>query len=108
MREAMARTKKSLKDDVFQWAGQALKLGLQPMLELFTRTVEERIEKWERRILALKTAFFCLRAGFLFLVLGLFFLLVDYGGLPRGLVFSAGGFLILLVSWVYLRVGNKK
>ncbi|MGH7738860.1 MAG: hypothetical protein ACREL1_01820 [bacterium] len=104
----MARTKKSVKDDVLQWAGQTFKLGLQPMLELFTRNVEDRIEKWERRLLALVLAFFCLGTGFLFLVLGLFFLLVDYGGLPRGLVFSAGGFLILLVSWVYLRDGHKK
>ncbi len=32
-----------------------------------------------------------------FLILGLFFIAIDYGGIPRGIVFACGGLLGLLI-----------
>lgn len=32
-----------------------------------------------------------------FLILGLFFIAIDYGGIPRGIVFACGGILGLLI-----------
>ncbi len=90
------------------WVDKAWKLGLQPVLETFLRQMEDRVERWERRVLTLAVAYLGIFAGLFFLVLGIFFLLVDYCGLPRGVVFAAGGFLIVLISFVYLQGGKRR
>jgi small neutral amino acid transporter SnatA (MarC family) len=90
------------------WVDKAWKLGLQPLLETFLRQMEDRVEAWERRALALAAAYLGIFAGSFFFVLGVFFLLVDYCGLPRGVVFTAGGFLIVLISFVYLQGGKRR
>jgi len=83
-------------------------LGLQPLLETFVRNLEERVELWERRVLALAAAYFGMMAGFFFLVLGVFFILMDYAGLPRGAVFTVGGLFILIISFILTKVGKKR
>jgi hypothetical protein len=35
-----------------------------------------------------------------FLILGLFFVAIDYGGVPRGIVFIGGGLLGMVVLWL--------
>jgi hypothetical protein len=102
-----ASTSKKSESFISGWVDKAWKLGLQPVVETFLRQMEDRVEQWERRILALAVAYLGIFAGLFFLVLGIFFLLVDYCGVPRGVVFTAGGFLIVLISFVYLQ-GNKR
>ena len=90
------------------WVDKAWKLGLQPVMDNFLRQMEDRVEQWERRILALAAAYLGIFAGLVFLVLGVFFIFMDYLGIPRGVVFTAGGFLIALISFVYLQGGKKR
>ncbi|HVM33350.1 MAG TPA: hypothetical protein VMU88_09475 [bacterium] len=90
------------------WLGEILKLGLKPLAEALVQKLEERWEAWERRMLGLLVAYLSLFAGLFFLSLGVFFLLVDYAGIPRGVVFAGGGCVILLVSFVYLKASGPK
>lgn len=102
----MASSKK--KEGLLDWLGEILRVGLKPLAKMVVEKLEERVEAWERRALGLMVAYLSLFAGFFFLALGVFFLLVDELGLPRGWVFTGGGSVILLVSLVYVKASSHK
>jgi len=64
-----------------------------------------------RRVLVLFTLYLWVSVGAVLMLVGLFDLLIDQAGLPRGVVYSLGGLLVCLVSVIGLqsmRVGRGK
>ncbi len=54
----------------------------------------DSLQNWMVKTVVLGLSIFMSLA---FLILGLFFIAIDYGGIPRGVVFIGGGLLGLLV-----------
>ncbi len=77
----------------------------------FTRLEEALADHWDRflrRMEYLFIVYLWASVGILLMALGLFDLLIDFGGLPRGIVFSIGGLLIFLVAVIFLQAAKIK
>jgi len=80
--------------------------GTRPFLGYVADIIEHRAEKMERRLLGLAVLYLLMFASIVFLLLGIFFLIIDFAGLSRGVVFTAGGLLVLLVTVMLIRSGK--
>jgi hypothetical protein len=56
-----------------------------------------------RRVLVLFTLYLWVSVGVLLMLVGVFDLLIDQAGLPRGVVYSLGGLLVSLVAVICLQ-----
>ena len=103
----MGDTKKGPKEtsSVF---GKLLELfvGLRSLLSNIKNNIVGQAESFIRRtvyfILAAVTAFI----GMLFMILGLFFLIIDYAQVSRGVVFSVGGLVVFLVAVIFMQAAK--
>ena len=82
--------------------------GTVPIIGSLADNLEDRAEKMHKRMLGFAMFYLSLFAGIIFLILGIFFLLVDSAGIPRGVVFSVGGLLVLLVSMLLIQFWKNK
>jgi hypothetical protein len=73
---------------------------LKTLGETLTDKVEKGIERQTRRVLLYALWAVLMGAGLSIFVLGILFLIIDLGGIPRGMAFTAGGLLLFLPSWV--------
>jgi len=74
-------------------------------------SILERVDGALRRTLILLTLYLWVSVGVVLMLVGLFDLLIDQAGLPRGVVYSLGGLLVCLVSVIALqsmRVGRGR
>jgi len=81
--------------------------GSRQFLEYLIGLVEVRQERFQRRVMQLFTLYMGMFSGLFLLVLGIFFILMDYSGVPRGVVFSVGGLLVFLISVILIQVNKK-
>jgi hypothetical protein len=65
--------------------------------------LDDQVEFFLRRVEMLFFIYLWVSVGALFMVLGLFDLLIQYAGIPKPWVFSVGGLLILLSSVIFLQ-----
>ena len=63
---------------------------------------KQAVQRWLVKVIVMGLSVFMSLA---FLVLGVFFVAIDYGGIPRGIVFICGGLLGLVI--LGLRVSSK-
>lgn len=82
--------------------------GLKQFLESMVAMLEKHLDRFQRRVLGMLVAYLGMAAGLFFLLAGIFFLLVDMAGIPRGVVFTSGGFLVLFISWIVVLVLKTK
>lgn len=69
------------------------------------------LEHWDwalRRVEYLFIVYLWISAGLFILTLGLFDLLIDQAGIPRGVVFSLGGAFISLIAVIFLQASKIK
>lgn len=74
-------------------------------------TILDNVDKAVRRTLILFTLYLWVSIGAVLALVGVFDLLIDQAGVPRGVVFSLGGLLVSLVAVICLqalRVGKRK
>lgn len=79
---------------------------------LFFREIKKNLQSqvdWLlRRAEYIFVVYLWVSTGMLFLILGVFYLLIDYGHFSRGIVFSIGGCLVLLISIIFLQAAKIK
>jgi Na+/proline symporter len=108
----MARTKSTEREKESFWMGllkyltEVFGMG-RKFVESTLDLLEKRFEKFQQRILKLLVAYLGTLAGLFFMILGVFYLLIDFAGVPRGVVFTTGGLIVLLFS-VLVILANKK
>ena len=91
-------------------AGKAFDL-LAALRLFFTEVRQNFLERWDwflRRVEYLLMVYLWISAGLFLVVLGCFFLLIDYAQVPRGAVFSIGGLLIFLTAVIFLQAAKIK
>ncbi len=71
-------------------------------------SIQEKADGFLRRVQYLFVVYLWISIGLVFLILGLFDILIDQWGVPRGVVFSLGGVLISLVSVIFLQTAKVK
>jgi hypothetical protein len=59
-----------------------------------------------RRMEYLFAVYLWVSIGLFLMVLGLFFLAIDFGHIPRGFVFSIGGLLVFLAAVIFLQTSK--
>jgi len=77
----------------------------------FTEIKESMAEHWDwflRRVEYLFIVYLWVSVGLLLMLLGIFDLLIEFGHVPKGEVFSIGGLLIFLVSIIFLQAAKIK
>lgn len=77
----------------------------------FTEVKQNFLEYTDRLLRRLEYLFFIylwVSIGLLLLVLGLFFMIIDYAQVSRGLVFSIGGTIIFLTAIIFLQTAKIK
>ena len=77
------------------------------LLELYGK-VEGMVEELGRRLIRTLLSALFLFTGAVLLLLGVLFLFIDFAGAPRGVVFSVGGLIILLVSIISIQSSRRK
>lgn len=86
--------------------------GLRLMVGEFQDHWDGQVERFLRRVEFLFILYLWISIGALFVVLGLFDLLIEYAKIPQPWVFTTGGLLILLTAMVVLQTtrlkGSKK
>jgi hypothetical protein len=70
------------------------------------RTLQSQADWLLRRAEYVFVVYLWISTGVLFLILGVFYLMIDWGHFPRGMVFSVGGLLILLISIILLQAAK--
>ncbi len=94
----------------FQTAGKAFDF-LAAIRIFFTEIKESILQHWDwflRRVEYLFVVYLWISVGILLMVLGIFDLLIDFCRISRGVVFSLGGLLILLVAVIFLQAAKMK
>ena len=81
--------------------------GSRQFMEYLIDLLENRQERFQRRVMQLFTLYLGMFSGLFLLVLGVFFILIDYSGAPRGVVFTVGGLLVFLVSVILIQITKK-
>lgn len=76
------------------------------LLQEIKKTLQGQADWLIRRTETTFVIYLWVSTGALFLILGIFFLMIDLGHFPRGAVFSIGGFLILLISIIVLQAAK--
>jgi hypothetical protein len=81
-------------------------------LRLFLNEVRQNfLEYGDRLLRRLEYLFFIylwVSIGLLLLVLGLFFMIIDYAQVSRGIVFTIGGAIIFLTALIFLQTAKIK
>ncbi len=94
----------------FQAAGKAF--DFLTAIRLFFAEIKESFARhWDwflRRVEYLFVVYLWISVGILLMILGIFDLLIDFYRIPRGVVFSFGGLLILLVAVIFLQAAKMK
>jgi hypothetical protein len=81
--------------------------GAGPILELIEIFMAKQAEKMLRRILGLMVVYSAMLAGIVILVIGGVMVIIDYAAIPRGIAFSLGGLLLILVSALWMQLSKK-
>ena len=109
----MAESKKSsekVSSGIFK--GVAKAFDLLGTFKLFLAEIKETVgARWDlflHRLAYILVVYIWLSLGILFAILGVFFLLIDFGGVSRGIVFCVGGLVIFLVGLVLLQAAKIK
>ena len=68
----------------------------------------EHLDWLLRRVEYLLMVYLWVSAGMFLLILGVFFLVIDFGHVERGIVFSIGGALIFLTAVIFLQAAKIK
>jgi hypothetical protein len=71
-------------------------------------SVLENVDWFLRRVEYLFIVYLWISVGVLFLVLGIFDLVIDLGRVPRGVVFSIGGVIIFLTAVIFSQAAKIK
>ncbi len=71
-------------------------------------TFLEHVDGMLRRVQYLFIVYLWVSVGVLLMLLGCFFLVIDYGQVPRGVVFSIGGALVFLIAVIFLQSARLK
>ena len=77
----------------------------------FTEIKDLVVEHWDwflRRVEYLLVVYMWISVGILLMVLGVFDLIIEYGRVPKGMVFSIGGLFIFLVAIIFLQAAKMK
>jgi hypothetical protein len=109
----MADTKSTREEAHSGWMGSAAKaFDFWASIRLFfsgmKESIAEGLDMLLRRVEYLFLVYLWVSAGLLLMVLGIFDLLVDFGKVPRGVVFSLGGLFIVLVATIFLQAAKIK
>jgi fucose permease len=109
----MASSKTESKSRSSRSAGLFSKaLDLAAAAGLFLGEIKSSIlEHWDwvlRRVEYIFIVYLWISAGIFLLTLGLFDLLIDKAGIPRGVVFSLGGFFVTLIAVIFLQAAKIK
>lgn len=81
-------------------------LGSQALGSL-ARSAEKRAAAVALQLGVLMVLMLWVSVGILLALLGLFFLLIDQAGMPRGMVFGAGGAVLALFSLLLLKLAKQ-
>ncbi len=77
--------------------------GTRPFFDNLADMLEHRAEQMERRLLKLVVLYLLTFASLVFLLLGIFFIVIDSAGVSRGIVFAVGGLIVLLVTVILIQ-----
>ena len=67
------------------------------------QNMREHLDRLLRRAEYLLVVYLWVSSGLLLLTLGVFYLLIDYAHVPRGIVFSTGGLVVFLTAVILLQ-----
>jgi hypothetical protein len=70
------------------------------------KTLQSQADWFLRRAEYIFVVYLWVSTGMLFLILGVFYLMIDFGHFSRGIVFSIGGCLVLLISIIFLQAAK--
>jgi len=73
-----------------------------------TGKVEGMVDHLAARVIRSLLSALFLFFGAVIVLLGVFFLLIDLGGVPRGVVFTVGGLILVLLAVILLLVGRRR
>ena len=109
----MTDSKKTSETSSSGWGQAAAKaFDAVAAVRMFIKEIKDSItEHWDwllRRVEYLFVVYMWISVGILLMILGVFDLIINYGRVPKGVVYSIGGLLIFLVAIIFLQAAKMK